>query len=131
MASNPLARRRNPSPGLRGGVRRGRGRCDLGVRVRTATERIVSLPFGDLPGSAFDRIGENRHADARADIVKATGQATDLSAELSAGALEALRSAPSDNLRGEDGKRRRAGAGGSRGARNADKLAAFLGGETR
>jgi hypothetical protein len=61
-------------------------------------------------------------------VAKATGQPTDLSPDLAAGVLSAVRGVISDDRRGDDGK---APFGPEQaapdGASNADKLAAFLG----
>ena len=93
-----------------------------------AMERIVKLPFGDLPGSMFLGLATTDTLTHAWDVAKATGQPTDLSPDLAASVLSTVRPVLADNLRGEDGT---APFGpeqaASDGATNADMLAAFLG----
>ena len=109
----------------------GAAACVAAFESEGAMERIVSLPFGDMPGSAFIGLATTDTLTHGWDIAKATGQTTDLSPELAAGVLQGVRPVLSTGLRGEDGK---APFGPERsapeGASNADKLAAFLGRQT-
>ena len=93
-----------------------------------AMERIMHLPFGDMPGSAFVGIAATDTFTHGWDLATATGQSTDLAPDLAAGLLVGARAAISDSFRGPDGKApfgalQEAPAGSS----NADQLAAFLG----
>jgi uncharacterized protein (TIGR03086 family) len=93
-----------------------------------AMERMITLPFGTMPGSAVVGLLATDTLTHAWDIAKATGQPTDLAPELAAGLLGGVRGAIQDAFRGEDGK---APFGPEReapeGATNADRLAAFLG----
>ncbi len=93
-----------------------------------AMEKIVHLPFGDMPGAAFVGIAATDTFMHGWDLAKATGQPSDLAPELAAGLLSGVRGAISDNFRGAEGvapfgAEQKAPAG----ATNADQLAAFLG----
>jgi uncharacterized protein (TIGR03086 family) len=93
-----------------------------------AMERIMHLPFGDMPGAAFVGLAATDTFVHGWDLAKATGQATDLNPALAEALLAGARQAIPDAIRGEDGKapfgpEQQAPAGAS----NADRLAAFLG----
>lgn len=93
-----------------------------------AMERIVHLPFGDMPGSAFFGLAATDTFTHGWDLARATGQASDLAPDLAAALLAGARASISDNFRGADsaapfGPQQQAPAGAS----NADQLAAFLG----
>jgi uncharacterized protein (TIGR03086 family) len=97
-------------------------------RAEGAMERIVHLPFGDMPGAAVVGIAATDTFTHGWDLAKATGQRTDLAPELAAGLLAGVRAAIPDSFRGADGAapfgpEQSAPAGAS----NADQLAAFLG----
>ena len=93
-----------------------------------AQEKILNLPFGDLPGSIFMGIATTDAFVHGWDAAKATGQSTDLAPELAAQLLEGARLAFGEGVRGPDGQ---APFGPEQpapdGATNADRLAAFLG----
>lgn len=93
-----------------------------------AQEKIVNLPFGDLPGSIFMGIATTDVLVHGWDAARATGQSTDLAPELAAQLLEGAKLAFGDDIRGPDGQ---APFGPAQeapaGATNADQLAAFLG----
>lgn len=93
-----------------------------------AMDKIMHLPWGDMPGSAFVGVAAVDTFAHAWDLARATGQNTDLDPELAAGLLEGARAGISDNFRGPDGvapfgPEQAAPAGAS----NADRLAAFLG----
>ena len=102
--------------------------CVAAFESDGAMERIVKLPFGDLPGSMFLGLATTDTLTHGWDVAKATGQPTNLAPDLAANVLSAIGPVLSDDLRGEDGK---APFGPEQaapdGASNADKLAAFLG----
>jgi uncharacterized protein (TIGR03086 family) len=93
-----------------------------------AMERIVHLPFGDMPGAAFVGIAATDTFTHGWDLARATGQATDLQPELAEALLVGAKGAIQDSFRGEEGKapfgaQQEAPASAS----SADRLAAFLG----
>jgi uncharacterized protein (TIGR03086 family) len=93
-----------------------------------AMERIMHLPFGDLPGSAFVYIACGDSFTHGWDLAKATGQSTDLDPETATQLLEIVSPMLPDAYRGEDGQapfgpRQEAPAGGTA----ADRVAAFMG----
>ena len=95
-----------------------------------AMERMLSLPFGEMPASAFIGLATTDTFTHGWDLAKATGQSTDLAPELAAQLLAGSKAAISEAFRGPDSKapfgtERTA----SEGANNADQLAAFLGRE--
>jgi uncharacterized protein (TIGR03086 family) len=96
-----------------------------------AGERVLHLPFGDLPGAGAVRLAATDTFVHGWDVAAATGQPTDLAPELAARLLEDARPAVPDALRGPDGQ---AAFGPEQpappGASNADRLAAFLGRST-
>jgi uncharacterized protein (TIGR03086 family) len=93
-----------------------------------AMERIMHLPFGDLPGAAFVYIACGDTFTHGWDLAKATGQSTDLDPETAAELLEIVSPMLPDAFRGEDGQ---APFGpvqdAPAGAAAADKMAAFMG----
>ena len=93
-----------------------------------AQEKMVTLPFGTMPASAFMGLATTDAFVHAWDIAKATGQSTDLDPALAEQLLAGSKIAIQDAFRGPDGKapfgpEQQAPAG----ATNADKLAAFLG----
>jgi uncharacterized protein (TIGR03086 family) len=106
----------------------GAAACIAAFESEGAMERIVKLPFGEMPGSAFLGIAATDTLTHGWDVARATGQSTDLSPELATRVLAEIRPAISDGFRGEDGK---APFGPEQtappDASNADRLAAFLG----
>ena len=93
-----------------------------------AMERMLHLPFGDMPGAVFFGLACTDTFIHGWDLAKATGQPTDLEPELAAALLAQVRPALPDAFRGPDGV---APFGPEQpapdGASNADRLAAFLG----
>lgn len=92
-----------------------------------ALDGIVSLPFGDMPGTALMGLAINDTLTHGWDLAKATGQSTDIAPELSAAVLEQARSAIQPSFRGDEGAPFGPEKEAPAGANNADKLAAFLG----
>jgi uncharacterized protein (TIGR03086 family) len=93
-----------------------------------AMDRIMHLPFGDMPGSVVIGIAATDTFMHGWDLARATGQNTDLNPELAADLLAGIKTALPDSFRGADGEApfgpvQPAPAGAS----NADRLAAFLG----
>ena len=93
-----------------------------------AMDKIVHLPFGDMPASAFVGIAATDTFVHGWDLARATGQPTDLEPQLAAALLAGAKQAIPESFRGPEGK---APFGpvqiAPAGASNADQLAAFLG----
>jgi uncharacterized protein (TIGR03086 family) len=93
-----------------------------------AMERMLHLPFGEMPGAVFFGLACTDTLVHGWDLAKATGQPTDIEPELAAALLAQVRPALPDAFRGQDGV---APFGPEQpapdGASNADRLAAFLG----
>jgi uncharacterized protein (TIGR03086 family) len=93
-----------------------------------AQEKIVALPFGELPGAVFMGIATNDVFLHGWDLARATGQPDDLDPEMAEELLAQLRGALPDELRGPEGQ---APFGPERdapaSATAAERLAAFLG----
>ena len=93
-----------------------------------AMERIVHLPFGDMPGAVFLNVASTDTFVHGWDLARATGQPTDLEPELAASLLATVGPLLPESARGEDGKSAFAPEQPAPdGASNADRLAAFLG----
>jgi uncharacterized protein (TIGR03086 family) len=93
-----------------------------------AQDKILSLSFGDMPGSVFMRIATTDVFVHGWDMARATGQPTDLDPVLAAQLLEGARRSFGDGVRGPDGKAPFGPAlDAPGGASTADELAAFLG----
>ncbi len=91
-------------------------------------DKVLTAPFGQMPGRAFIGFAVNDTFVHGWDLAKSTGRSTDLAPELAAGVLAGVKSTIPAAMRGEDGKMpfgpiQEAPAGAS----NADQLAAFLG----
>jgi len=93
-----------------------------------AMERMLHLPFGDMPGAVFFGLACTDTFIHGWDLAKATGQPTDLEPDLAAALLAQVKPVLPDAFRGPDGQ---APFGPEQqapdGASNADRLAAFLG----
>ena len=89
--------------------------------------KMLTLPFGQMPGAAFAGLAATDTFQHGWDLAKATGQSTDLSPELAAGLLAGAKMAISDGFRGPEGAPFGAATQAPAGASNADELAAFLG----
>jgi uncharacterized protein (TIGR03086 family) len=103
------------------------GRCLTAFQGDGVMERMLTLPFGTMPGSAFVMLAATDMFTHGWDLAKATGQDTDLAPELSATLLAGARQSIMPEFRSEGGDvfgpEKQAPAGAS----NADQLAAFLG----
>jgi uncharacterized protein (TIGR03086 family) len=93
-----------------------------------ALEKLVTLPFGRMPGAALMGLASTDTFTHAWDLAHATGQDTDLDPELAAQLLAGAKVAIGDGSRGPDGT---APFGPQQpapdGATEADKLAAFMG----
>ena len=94
-----------------------------------AQEKIVKLPFGDLPAAIFMAIATNDVFTHSWDLARATGQSTDLDPEFAAQLNEGARMMIGEDFRGPEGSgaffgpEQQAPAGASA----ADAHAAFMG----
>jgi uncharacterized protein (TIGR03086 family) len=95
-----------------------------------ALEKMITLPFGTIPGAMYLGIATTDAFTHGWDLARATGQSTDLDPDLAAELLEGARIFIQPAFRGADGERP-FGLEQSppSGATNADALAAFLGRE--
>jgi uncharacterized protein (TIGR03086 family) len=93
-----------------------------------AFERMITLPFGTLPGSVFITIAATDAFGHGWDLARATGQSCDLDPELASQLLEQAQALLPDAFRGPDGQAPFGPvAEAPATARPADALAAFLG----
>jgi uncharacterized protein (TIGR03086 family) len=94
-----------------------------------AQERIVKLPFGELPGAVFMGIATNDVFTHAWDLAKATGQPTDLDPAFASEMTAGARMFVQDAFRGPDGSGAPFGPEqpAPAGASAADEHAAFLG----
>jgi uncharacterized protein (TIGR03086 family) len=106
----------------------GAARAVQAFEAEGAMEKMMKLPFAELPGSAFVNIATVDTFTHGWDLARATGQPTDLDPELAAELLAVAHGFLPDSLRGPDGQ---APFGPevepASGACAADQLAAFLG----
>jgi len=94
----------------------------------SALDKMITLPFGTLPGSVYLGIITTDAFTHGWDLARATGQSTDLDPQLAEDLLAGARIFIQPAFRGEDGVRPfGAEQEPPRGATNADVLAAFLG----
>ncbi len=94
-----------------------------------ALERLVTLPFGQMPGAAVLGLAITDTFQHGWDLAKATGQDTNLAPELAAGVLAQARQSVPDAFRGPQGAPFGTEQVAPEGACPADELAAFLGRE--
>jgi uncharacterized protein (TIGR03086 family) len=105
----------------------GSAKCVAAFKGDGVMDKILTLPFGQMPGSAFVGIAATDTFVHGWDLAKSTGQETDLSPELAAGLLAGAKQFISDAFRGPEPKPFAAEQSAPAGASNADQLAAFLG----
>ena len=108
--------------------REGATRAVSAFEADGAMDKIMKLPFGELPGGVFVMIASTDMFTHAWDLAKATGGSTDLDPQLAAQLLEFARAALHEEMRGPDAV---APFGPEvtidDGARAADQLAAFMG----
>ncbi|HVA71078.1 MAG TPA: TIGR03086 family metal-binding protein [Acidimicrobiales bacterium] len=93
-------------------------------------EKTVTLPFGEMPGSAFVGLAATDTFAHGWDLAKATGQSTDLSPELAAQLLAGAKKNIPPSFRNDQGHPFGPEQTAPAGASQADQLAAFLGRQT-
>jgi len=79
-------------------------RAVAGFSEDGALEKMVKLPFGEMPGGIFINIAVGDAFMHGWDLAKATGQATDLDPDLAAEILEAVAPLLPEQMRGPDGQ---------------------------
>ena len=93
-----------------------------------AQEKLLKLPFGEMPGSAFMGLAMTDVFTHGWDLAKATGQPTDIDPEMANQLLAGVQATMTDGFRGADGVAPFGPAvEAPDSASAADKLAAFLG----
>ena len=92
-----------------------------------ALEKMYTLPFGEMPGSAFMGLAMTDTFQHGWDLAKATGQSTDLAPDLAAALLAQSKQAIQESFRGPEGAPFGAEQSCPDGSSTADELAAFLG----
>lgn len=107
---------------------KGSAACLDAFRAEGAAERVVHMPFGDMPGSTLVSLAATDTLTHGWDVARATGQPSDLAPELAAALLAGAKVGLPPGARGAEGRapfgpEQEAPAGAS----SADRLAAFLG----
>lgn len=92
-----------------------------------AMQRMVTLPFGQMPGAAWMGLASTDTFTHGWDLAKATGQDTNLNPELATQLLGQSKTMIQDAFRSEDGSVFGPEQQAPEGACPADQLAAFLG----
>jgi uncharacterized protein (TIGR03086 family) len=102
-------------------------RCVAAFSADGVMEKMLTLPFGQMPGAAFVGIAATDTFTHGWDLAKATGQSTDLAPELAAQLLAGARMAIPPSFRNPEGNPFGPERPAPASACNADQLAAFLG----
>jgi uncharacterized protein (TIGR03086 family) len=105
----------------------GAQRCVAAFNEDGVMDKMLTLPFGQMPGSAFVGLAATDTFAHGWDLAKATGQSTDLAPELAAQLLQGAKQSISPAFRSEDGAVFGPEQTAPAGACAADQLAAFLG----
>ncbi len=105
----------------------GTQRCVAAFQADGVMEKMLTLPFGPMPGAAFAGLAATDTFTHGWDLAKATGQDTNLAPDLAAQLLEGAKQAIAPAFRSEDGAVFGPEQTAPDGASNADRLAAFLG----
>ena len=103
------------------------GSCIDAFRADGIMDKMVAMPFGEMPGSAVMGLAMTDTFTHGWDLAKATGQDTNLAPELAAGLLEQARMSIQPAFRSPEGSVFGPEKEAPAGASNADQLAAFLG----
>lgn len=103
-------------------------RAVASFRADGALSKMLSLPFGEMPGGVFVNIATGDAFTHGWDLAKATGSSTDLNPELATEILETIRPMVPDEFRGQEGEKPFGlEIAVSPDATPADQLAGFLG----
>ena len=90
-------------------------------------EKMLSLPFGQMPGAALAGLAATDTFTHAWDLAKSLGRSTDLAPQLAAGLLQAAKASIQESFRGGEGAPFGPEQVAPEGSSNADQLAAFLG----
>jgi uncharacterized protein (TIGR03086 family) len=105
----------------------GAQRCLAAFRADGVMDKVLTLPFGQMPGSAFGGIAATDTFTHGWDLAKATGQNTNLAPELAGQLLMGAKQFLQPAFRSPDGAVFGPEQSAPTGASTADQLAAFLG----
>lgn len=105
----------------------GTARAIAAFEAPGAQEKIIKLPFGEFPGSAYMGLATTDCFTHGWDLAKATGQSTDLDPELAEEILVQATQSISDQFRGDEPMPFGPKVEPAADATAADRLAAFLG----
>ena len=105
----------------------GARRCVEAFNGDGVMEKMLTLPFGQMPGTAFVGLAATDTFTHGWDLAKATGQNTDLAPELATALLAGARQSIQPAFRSADGAVFGLEQSAPAGASKADELAAFLG----
>ncbi len=103
------------------------GKSVAALGAEGVMDQMITMPFGEMPGSALMGLAATDTFTHGWDLAKATGQSTDLAPEFAAGMLAQSRMAIQESFRGPEGAPFGPEQQAGEGATNADELAAFLG----
>lgn len=101
--------------------------CVAAFDAEGALAKMVTAPFGQMPGGAFMGLAITDTFQHAWDLAKATGQDTDLAPELAAGLLAQAKANIAESFRGPEGAPFGPEQTSTGDASPADQLAAFLG----
>ncbi len=101
--------------------------CLAAFSAEGVMAKMLTLPFGAMPGAAFVGLATTDTFVHGWDLAKATGQATDLAPDLAGALLAQSKMAIQDSFRGPEGAPFGPEQQAPAGAGTADQLAAFLG----
>lgn len=101
--------------------------CLAAFRADGAMDKMLTLPFGQMPGAAFVGLATTDTFTHGWDLAKATAQDTDLAPDLATALLEQSKSSIQDAFRSPDGAVFGPEQSAPDDASEADRLAAFLG----
>ncbi|MBK5287708.1 MAG: TIGR03086 family protein [Acidimicrobiia bacterium] len=102
-------------------------RCVAAFSGDGVMEKMLTLPFGQMPGAAWAGLAATDTFTHGWDLAKATGQNTDLAPELAAQLLAGAKMSIQPGFRSEEGTVFGPEKTAPAGASKADELAAFLG----
>jgi uncharacterized protein (TIGR03086 family) len=105
----------------------GATRSVAAFRAEGVMGKMLTLPFGQMPGAAFMALAATDTLTHGWDLAKATGQDADLAPELAAQLLAGAKGAIAPAFRSAEGTVFGLEQQAPAGASNADQLAAFLG----
>lgn len=105
----------------------GSERCLAAFRADGAMDKMLTLPWGQMKGSAFAGLAATDTFTHGWDLARATGQSTDLAPGLAATLLAGSKQAIAPAFRNPEGNPFGAEQTAPAGSSKADQLAAFLG----